>query len=483
MFKATDADGVTKEYSNLKQCVNENLPAFIENAAARQLIDVEQLFEHLSPVERRLALQHLYAIGLTNACNGRCTFCGNDAKSGITKQLAFEPLVALIGEYLSDDEISCCRKSCLVLHTDTDPADYAVVENGRIKYNIFHVEDARRFQCEHYPVSQDITHLPLHSIEMVMHHMVDAIVKMRTGTTVDKNKILISVTDSNRELVGVFIDEMLAELMSKLKIDVKGPAAREEYRQKMLAYNIPTLFPDKTEAGDFHNIPTYVVQRKWMSHVGRNFPGDGLPIESLLVHWRTGEGTIITPHGVKTVLNILPTSQNPSGCLSFPVLSGNFIFRRSETLTFEEALNKGRKTPLILPTLRDSLIGDGDTSLALTPENEILREAYCLRMLANTLSLHGPEALHEALKKIKGHDDFNLRLELAEKISTDCGGDDKVSVFVKKAIGEVRTMFELEGWQNKKELRAFFVSTQSGYPAEVAKTLIDLRASSNVSLT
>lgn len=479
MFEATNSHGETTTYPSLDACARANRPDFIQNALARESIDVEDLFAHLAPHERRLAIQHLYAIGLTNGCNGRCTFCGDDARPGITKQLSFKPLVALINEFLADEEISCCIKSCLVLHSDTDPLDYAEISpSGHTIHDIFDVEAARHFQCRHFPASQDITHLPLHAIPALKKHMTNNITKMiKDGRMVDKLKMTVSVTERNREMIRVFIDEIIEELMVKLKIHKNGPDARDKFRTTFLRQEAPYIFADKTITGDFH---PYAIQstpiRQWMSHVGRNFPRDDTPINALIVHWRTGEGTKITPEGLKTVLNILPTSQNPTGRLTLPILSGKGIFRRSETLTFEEALRGGRNTPLILPALSASIVGYGDRSHILTPENRLLREAYCLRMLANTLTIYTPFALAEALRKTNSHDAFQGRLNQSSQILAEYGDGGRVSTYIRQAIEETTFLFNqrdnLRTPESRRQYAEFFVNSQSGFPAELAKSLL-----------
>ncbi|MCL2444730.1 hypothetical protein FWD07_01240 [Candidatus Saccharibacteria bacterium] len=484
MFEAYDANGVTRQYHSISDCASANLPPLITNVHARESIDPNQFFASFSPQNRRLALSHLYAIGLTNGCNGRCDFCGEASQPGITKQLTYESTAGLIREFLADPDIDCCTKACFVLHAGSDPLDYIELSpSGHNTYDIFSFLKIRHHPCSHFPITQDVTHIPIHASKALLQYYTKVFTnfykdgkRLRPRNLIDSQpQLIVSVTDRNAEMVRTLIDELIDSLMRNLKIHTQGPAAREKFRKEFIAHYATGLFADKTTTGDFFGRPLSVNIRNWMTHVGRNFPEDpDFPIESTIVHWRTGEGTIIIPEGLLTVINVLPTTKTPRGRLEFPILPEQSIFRKTATLSFEHAVRDNRRDALlILPSLRDSLVGDGDASHILTIENELLREAYCLRMFANNITVCTPISFIQTIRtQLDRYEEIKIRIATSEQIAKD-SPDGRIRDFVLKAVGETYHMLDLCTTNSTKELCSFFVTTQSGYCVPYTHAMLD----------
>ena len=454
-FTVQSANGEFCQYRSLEECAAAERTKFVEDLKAREQIDARQFFDGMSPKSRELIFKNMSKIAYTKNCNGRCKFCSVCAEPGITKQLSYDSTEPIITEFQQTHAADYARRHSLDPFLAGDLLDWGEVdENGNITRDF---RDVLRImerglimgpyddpKAEPLAFTKFMTHVPPHSAEVLLEFL--STTKTAQEYTQDFIKpyisLRISQTESNSELV-----ELIKEKLMRRMVGTYGIRNNTQEYQRLISANIGGGGP--AFSGSLY-------------HVGRNYPGDHVPIEDLDIGPLHSEGVMLTPDGLVSHIWVLPTNENPRGILEIPFSEETGVIARYDPrmkhLADSQSGRVNAQTDIyqaLMPTLKSTLIATHDhaaTKDYLTPRNELLREAFAWNSFENTIRTHKEQG--EVAKRFSLPDRYRLitdRLMQTEDIlnrymeQNPDGGDDRVVGYLRHARERVDDLLGLRG--------------------------------------
>jgi len=333
-----------------------------KNAETKDLL---QQFEQFSEEEKKLILENLAGLQLTEGCNGGCYFCLFGTKKGVIAKYSFSSIRAFLEKYGSK------MNQQMVFYWDSDPFDYRDIdeqENLHTFVDVYKVFRQKQQETCHY-VS---TSIPRGSTNDFIQFMLYAFDEDKLRQQQGKNPILtvrISWAKHNVQRVEATIIKLKQTLINK------GYSEEE----------VDNFFERCLISGcrfenDLKKIGPLINQHNNM-----------LDIETPACR----DGILIRPNSIDTIMMTAPTIYEPSGQKSIPLSPGQIDLiplylsrldyegydQNSSTLRF--------KSRLMLPPIRKAADPNQELTLPNQKEDIVLklgRETYTLGRLRDDIA-------------------------------------------------------------------------------------------------
>ena len=239
-------------------------------------------------------------------------------------------------------------------------------------------------------------------------------------------------------MIAVFRRDLIEEVIRKLD----DPECDNPENRAMLRKETNRLFYDRRVEGS-------------LLHIGRNYPGDHVPVQDLAIQQPFSEGVYIDPNGIRSIVYVLPTENNPTGTLEMSYSETKRVFKRTgyarphiESTLKDQVIYE--EDPSILPSLRNSIVGDPEDLAGdiLTPRNELLREAFAWRnfecSILRDIQKFGRARFESELKASGTLDEIRARWdETIEILNRTYDSDERSAEYLTLVLNQMSDMITL----------------------------------------